>query len=395
MFTLRRIVAATAATAIAALAVTTAPVAARADGAGHQPRCKPSVRALPDLGHTSSSWGFNRHGVVVGRVNNSAGQEQASYWDRHGLHIIPTGYAESIARDINDRGVIMGNAYDEVAGHGVAWVWDHGRLHRLRGLGAETWATSINEQGTVVGYAFEPDGPSRAVRWRSWSSAPEVLPMLGGIGGNGADGINDRGQVVGREIPGTFDAQFPVTWDRRGRLSRLPVDPAQDLVNGWPRAINEHGQATGGLTAPDPEVPYMAVRWTRNGVTKIGNLPGDHETSGLGIAENGWVVGLSNRYGPDGLESRHAFFWDGRRPIMALPTLARDWASAQSVAGDVDSAGTVAGWSHDDSGTQRATVWTCAHKLAFVPPALPASSARVAVPPKKSAVPYDDELRVR
>ena len=84
----------------------------------------------------------------------------------------------------------------------------------------------------------------------------------------------------------------------------------------------------------------MAVRWTRNGVTKIGNLPGDHETSGFGIAENGWVVGLSNRYGPDGLESRHAFFWDGRRPIMALPTLARDWASAQSVAGDVDSAGT-------------------------------------------------------
>ena len=62
---------------------------------------------------------------------------------------------------------------------------------------------------------------------------------------------------------------------------------------------------------------------------------------------------------------------------------------------DVLSAGTVAGWSHDNRGTQRATVWTCAHKLAFVPPALPASSARVAVPPKKSAVPYDDELRVR
>jgi hypothetical protein len=60
--------------------------------------------------------------------------------------------------------------------------------------------------------------------------------------------------------------------------------------------------------------------------------------------------------------THHAFFWPGHGPMLALPALGSDWASSNSFAFHVDSAGTASGLS--DLG---ATVWTCIQRLAFEP----------------------------
>ena len=148
----------------------------------------------------------------------------------------------------------------------MSWVWEKGRVHRLRGLGSDVVALDLNDRGTIVGLAFEPDGPGRAVRWSSWRAEPEVLPQLNAIGGAEARGINNRGRMVGRVIEGSFDAQFPVTWNRRGRVRALPVDPARNLAVGLADAVNERGQVTGGMTDPTVE-PFprwasgISARW--------------------------------------------------------------------------------------------------------------------------------------
>lgn len=369
MITTRRAVAFA---AIAFLAMTAAPVAAQAQPHEHADRCRPSVRALPDLGQSSRAYAFNRHQVFVGRVTDAADRGYAARWDRRGLRLLTVGMADAAALDVNDSGMVLGEGIEEATGRQVAWVWHRGRVQRLAGLGGDTYGSSINEHGTVVGVAFTADGNGRAVRWTKPSAAPDVLPQLRDIGGGEALGINDRGQMVGRVIEGSFDAQFPVSWDRRHRIRPLPDDPSQDLVIGLATSINNRGQVTGGMSTTSPEVPFAAVRWSGGRVTKIGNLPGDNDARGRAIAENGWIAGSSARFGPDGPEAIHAFFWSGRGPIKALPALSGAWEDADTSAYDVDSAGTVSGWSTDGTTRQRATVWTCGQAQAFVP----ATSAR-------------------
>jgi uncharacterized membrane protein len=366
-------------TATASLSLNAPPATAHPDDGGgdRRHRCTPSVRALPDLGvGRAVTSDFNRHRVFVGDVDHPDGRTLPAYWDRAGLHTIDVDSRNGRAMHINDRGTIVGDAIDPVTDQGFAWVWEKGRVHRLRGLGGDVVPLDLNDRGTIVGLAFEPKGPGRAVRWSSWRAEPEVLPQLNALGGAEARGINNRGTMVGRVIEGTFDAQFPVAWNRRGRIRPLPDDPSRNLVIGLADAINERGQITGGMSTTEPTVPFTATRWWGGRVTIIGNLPGDNNTAGSDIANNGWVVGGSERIGPDGRrESRKGFFWSGRGPIQALPPLTGDWATTETNAFAIDSRGTVAGYTEIGEERSRATVWTCIQRSAFTPPAATATTS--------------------
>ncbi len=126
---------------------------------------------------------------------------------------------------------------------------------------------------------------------------PEALLPLVGDTDSFAEGINNRGDVVGRSLGAVTTA---VRWDRQRNsyndataLLPLPGDASSFAV-----AINNRGQVVGhsrtgqgpcGLTAVD-----TAVVWDRHGVpTALGPLPGDVEARARGINDAGIVTGIS------------------------------------------------------------------------------------------------------
>lgn len=333
--------------------------------------CRCRVRALPGLGGpVAEAFAFNRHHVFVGgAATPNEKQVRATYWKHDRLHVIPTGLAFDEAYDINDSGLIIGSGSDPTTGDGVGWAFSRGVVHRLRGIGGPVLARGLNEAGTIVGTVTTRDGVNRPARWHRWWSEPELLPLLAGDKTGEAVGINDRDQVVGASVTVDSNSSHPVLWNRQGRVHPLGTRPVDGLAVGRALAINNKRMVAGGLSEAQPTTPQRrhAVRWGRHRLIDIGTLPGDDFSIGFAVADNGWVVGWSDRNSKQGRVTRHAFFWPGHGPELALPVLASDWATSESNARSVDSSGTVSGYSTDDSGVDHATVWTCAQRLAFKP----------------------------
>ena len=346
-------------------------------GSQHGNRCRPSLRALPDLGGPfAEAMTFNRDHVFVGAAATPNEEHVfATYWRRDRIHTIATGLDYDEAYDINDSGLIVGNGFDPVSGDLVGWVYRKGEVHRLRGIGGQTFARRVNASGVIAGSVWTTDGVSKPAVWHRWWSDPQVLDVLPGDTSGLVSGINDAGLAVGDSIDA--DSLHAVLWDRHGHVQRLPTRPADGLDIGRAFQINSSRQVTGGLTDPLPTTPFHAVRWDGGTLIDIGALLGGGFAIGLDIAENGWVVGNSEI--PDG--PRKAFFWPGQGPMLALPSLSSDWATAYVSSHGIDSFGTASGMSTDDSGTDRATVWTCAQKL-VEPSALATTQHHRALLPK-------------
>jgi hypothetical protein len=103
------------------------------------------------------------------------------------------------AADINDAGTITGAGWD-MLGRQHALVWSPaGVAQELPGLGGSTnEATAINAAGDIAGTAADVAGFSHAVRWRG-GAIEDLNAYVKGTGWRleQADGINDRGEVVG------------------------------------------------------------------------------------------------------------------------------------------------------------------------------------------------------
>lgn len=343
-----------------------APVAAASADQAVSNGCRPSVRALPGLGGSfAEAVAFNRQHVFVGAATTAEGSYRATFWARGRVRVIATGLEDDSALDINDRGTIVGSGRRAGTEVSVSWLYRDGTLHLIRGLGGSTNVDSINTAGTMIGGA-DSDGVLLPVRWAHWWSRPEPLPLLPGDEWGFASGLSDDGSAAGASVSPT-GVFHPVRWDPRGAVQALPTRPGLDW--GYATAVNDRGDVAGSMSNAVVDSPQNAVMWSRGRLHDLGRLPGDVAAYAEGIADNGWVVGRSDLYSDQGLVSRHGFFWSGRGRILALPALASDWRSSQSRPQAVDAAGTVAGFSSDDAGVLRATIWTCAQRLAFRPPA--------------------------
>jgi uncharacterized membrane protein len=367
---------------LAACAAVCAAHPALAAAARAHEECRPTVSALPDLGFGGEAVAFNAGGVFVGGVANALGNPtttfESAWWDRSGrLHVLDTGLLGSEVNDINASGEMVGNGYDPTSGALRSYVRLHGRQVFLKGLGGTfTRARRINQQGEIAGTSTTTgDAGLFAVRWRSPDATPDVLPPAAGDMFSVGLGINRDGFVSGNTQPNAPDNPFfPALWHGVSAPHLLATTPA--LPWGTAYVVNDSGQAAGELDSTDGSTSH-AVVWTSAGqlVDLIG-VPGGQQSSALDIAQNGWVVGVSLTFPPDGGPPSFAdsFFWPGHGRLRILPTLQGAGSGFSSVHG-VDSDGTASGFSTDNSGMTRPTVWRCAQNLP-AQPELAAAGAR-------------------
>ncbi len=157
--------------------------------------------------------------------------------------------------------------------------------------------SAINERGQISGtLGFFP---THAVMWDNGSVidlATTSVPSNGGPGINsGAQGINNRGQVVG----GFSQGHGGVLWEK-GTMT--------DLAGISPVDINEGGQIAGSSGS-------HAALW-RNGVD-LGVLPGDTNSEASAINNSGRIVGISFVAGSS---SSRGFLWE-KGTMSELPGL--------------------------------------------------------------------------
>jgi probable HAF family extracellular repeat protein len=146
-------------------------------------------------------------------------------------------HQNSRAYDINNRGQVIGVSLSKFSqpDDGRAFLYDETGMHDLGTLGGATSvARAINDHGQVVGDSLVTGGWSRqAFLWENG-----VMKPLAGL--TRADGINNRGQIIGQ------DAHGQVVW-HNGVIINIDrhLMPGTDWIVIAVHAINDQGQVVG------------------------------------------------------------------------------------------------------------------------------------------------------
>ncbi|HYH27841.1 MAG TPA: hypothetical protein VEA19_03570 [Actinomycetota bacterium] len=151
------------------------------------------------------------------------------------------------ARGINDHGDVVGIWRNR------AFRWSrHAGYRELDLLPDALWAQaeafSINDQGVAVGWGTDPKGFKPAVRWAPDGSI-DLLPRLpGGMYGTGLD-VNDRGEIAGESekiLESGAKRPWPVLWRTDGSIEEIPMVPAEPPLDmGAAEGINDRGEIVG------------------------------------------------------------------------------------------------------------------------------------------------------
>jgi probable HAF family extracellular repeat protein len=167
-----------------------------------------SMSQLADLGvDKSNAYGMNGNGQVVGKVNSGGGLAQAFLWnnnaDPKALIIGTLGGSRGEARGINDNSLVVGTAQNEGENY-HAFLWNNAAVEKLKDLGtlyADVGSTaySINNSGVIVGDSVDESNRSLAFIFQNNQMVDlnEFLPDGSGWILQSAQGINDKGQIVG------------------------------------------------------------------------------------------------------------------------------------------------------------------------------------------------------
>lgn len=230
------------------------------------------------------------------------GAIHAQIWDNGKLTDlgIPAGYANSIARGVNDRGGVVGwvvsskNPVDSRA-TSTAFVFD-GRSLRLLGTlgGKSSQALAINSKGEIAGVADTPNGFRHAFLFRRRMTDLGTLP--GGVMSIGM-AVNSSGAVAGAADAGQ-GARHAVLW-KDGKIQDLGTLPGGRV--SYATTLNDRGQVAGYAETPDG---YHAFLWSDGSMQDLGTLKED-PSSAWAMNNLGQIVGSSGM----GHYILHAFLW--------------------------------------------------------------------------------------
>lgn len=250
------------------------------------------LTALPTLGGNNGyAAGVNARGHVVGwaetrvldptcsRADSQYLQFRAVRWEPgrrwrppRAVQLRPyPGDSASAAVAINDRGLVVGISGEcdravgrRTARRAVRWLRDD-RPDTLPTLGGTTWhtPTALNARGDAVGFS-NPRDPrdaagefvARAVLWPRTGGIVEI-GRLPGDSTSQAQGINDRGQVVGLSVGAGGVRAFLWEDGVLHDLNRLAPGAPGVLVTA--RAINGAGEITGDIRVDGRTLPFVAV----------------------------------------------------------------------------------------------------------------------------------------
>jgi probable HAF family extracellular repeat protein len=148
---------------------------------------------------------------------------------------------------INEQGQAVGYSGNcTTALHGVSW--QNGVVSPLLDLGNGAIAQGINDRGQIVGQVGSADGSTfLAAVWQNGADGP--VTNIGTAPGDAAafaSGINDRGQVVGSSLDSKFNWSHAFIWQDNVLTDLDTVFPASsNLFPVMANKINESGQISG------------------------------------------------------------------------------------------------------------------------------------------------------
>jgi probable HAF family extracellular repeat protein len=281
--------------------------------------------ALPGVNSSFGSW-ITANGLVAGLSGNgeidplTGGPEaRAVFWNDGQITDLGTlGGNESYANAVNNRGQVVGSAANAIPdpfntgtlyGWGTqmhAFLWEDEVMHDLGTLGGpDSLAYYVNEAGQVAGFSYTSYTPNPI------TGVPPGHPFLwehgtmhdlGTIGGTQVfdlDGLNERGQVIGKMTMADEVTTHPFIWDGK-KLFDLGTFGGDDGNANW---LNEEGEVVGhagySILCPGPGGGQIghAFLW-KNGVMRdLGTVPGIDPLEGLssawGINSKTQIVGNS------------------------------------------------------------------------------------------------------
>lgn len=254
---------------------------------------------------------INGYGRIVGTITLGGFRSRAFRWSNTGIDLLPLlpGFADSVARDINDSGAIVGSCSllspsDPSDSLAKACKWKGGLVNPIDGLPPEERgiATGINNAGKICG-AINNHG----CVWENGVITYFKNNNPGGIheefGINGGRSINSTGDVYGFVDLDDAGYTVAVRWDNAG----LPYDldyPESNIINGRKSLVNSVNDA--GIAVGHIEAGYQApYYWSTASKNLLGTPSGDPGEA-LDINSTGQVVGWIN----DGTGNR-AVLWTG------------------------------------------------------------------------------------
>jgi len=217
-----------------------------------------------------------------------------------------------------------------------------GATWRVRPLSLPIWygasCSAIDSRGRIAGTAkLAPDEFGQAgflhngQLFRTWG-------IIDGEDPTGANALSDHGLVVGKRITDrTFGFHKAIIFREHGPRDLPPLTP----MNGSSEAlgVNIAGDIVGVAASADGS--DHAVRWHDDTVTDL--APGSRDSRAVAINAAGTIVGSA-----DG--AMVSFTAAGPVPLAGLE-------AATGVAGALNNAGVVAGYTVDASGLRRAYTW--------------------------------------
>jgi probable HAF family extracellular repeat protein len=239
------------------------------------------------------AFAVNDRGVVVGQSEAANGRPHAVRWERGrvvDLGVLVSGPDEaSIARDINNRGDIVGGSDGPDGQRAV--LWRDGQMIDLGTLGGRgSFAYAINDRGQIVGTSTTATGQMHGFLWQDGQ-----MRDLGIQGETLPKDINNSGQVVGWSDFGQEGDYFGFLW-QAGSLVRLPGAS----VEGQANAINNGSDVVGNVIVDDTSQGYL---WRRGTVT---SLP----IAAQAINDRGQVLGARSVV-PHSMQMHVYLWWRG------------------------------------------------------------------------------------
>lgn len=217
------------------------------------------IIALPTpSGESSFANTINDRGQIAGTLSGPSGELRPVIWENGRVRELGFG-AHTLPFDLNNRGQLVGWTGFGVDGAYHAFLWQHGRVTKLprpQRSYPNSVARDVNERGEIVGSYAGLDDSSHALRW--YRGTMTELGTLSTGNASAAGAVNDLGQVVGAANIGPHSLEdHPflysrgVMWD----LSRLGFVEYADA-----RLIDNHGRI---LSRTAVYTPVWDSSWQR------------------------------------------------------------------------------------------------------------------------------------
>jgi probable HAF family extracellular repeat protein len=296
------------------------------------------VEDLGALAGDSSSvaWAINASGDVVGWSMGPAGTRAFLHTGASGMVALPglPDKPRTVARDINDAGIIVGSANAGGTDLGHAVRWSNGSVEDLGTLGtgfySEAWG--VNNLGQVVGWSYTNGGSGlTGVHGFLYSQAEGLVDLTPDSDTGSARDINDAGQVTGYKT--ALFGYHAFRW-QGGTFADLGVLSGFAHSFGW--AINASGQVTGNSTSASGNNERLFRSNDGGGLQDLGGV-GEHNVA-WGINASGQVVGTKGQS-----QSRAVLYTDvaGLQDLNTLIDPSLGWVLL--AANDINDSGQIVG----------------------------------------------------